>query len=74
MPDIDLEPHEFRSQRSKRNANAHGLMALVALGFLAWFWTGRNEMSTDVLFGVSAMIGGCAGAGLIVFLNQWRGV
>lgn len=71
---IDLEPHEFRSKRSRRNANAHGLVGLVALGFLAWFWTGRHEMSPEILFGVSAMFGGFAGAGLIIFFNQWRAV
>lgn len=71
---IDLEPHEFRSQRSKRNANIHGVLAAIALGFLAWFWTMRGDIETDTLFGVSAMFGGFAGAGLIVFFNQWRGV
>jgi hypothetical protein len=71
---IDLEPHEFSSKRSKRNANVHGLLALVALGFLGVFWTGRADMPVDTLFGVAAMFGGFAGAGLIVFLNQWRGV
>jgi len=71
---IDLEPDEYRSPRSRRNANVHGLMALVALGILAVFWSGRAEMPIDTLFGVAAMFGGFAGAGLIVFFNQWRGV
>lgn len=74
MPEIELDPHEYRSQRGRRNANAHGLMALAAIGFLGWFWTGRTEVSPETLFGVSAMFGAFAGAGLIVFFNQWRGI
>lgn len=74
MKQINLEPHEYRSTRSRKNANFHGLMALVALGFLGWVWSTRADLSTDMLFGGAAFVGGCAGAGLIVFLNQWRGV
>jgi len=74
MPDIDLEPHEYSSKRSRRNANAHGLMALVAIGFLAWIWTTKDSVSTTALFAATVTFGACAGAGLIVFLNQWRGV
>ncbi len=74
MKQIDLEPHEFSSQNSRRNANAHGLMALVALAILGLIWWHRTEFEIETLFGVAAMFGGCAGAGLIVFFNQWRGV
>ena len=71
---IDLEPDEYRSPRSRRNANAHGFLALIALGILGFIWWNRTGFPIDTLFGVSAMFGGFAGAGLIVFFNQWRGV
>ena len=74
MPDIDLEPHEFRSDRSRWNANAHGVMALIGAAILAFVWWHRAELSAETLFGVAAMFGGCTGAGLVVFFNQWRGV
>lgn len=74
MPEIDLEPHEFRSERSKRNANAHGLMAMVGIAMMAFVWWNRNEVSNDALFWVTVAIGLPTGGFLMVFLNQWRGV
>lgn len=74
MPQIDLEPHEYRSQRSRRNANAHGFIGLACAVILAGIYLKRSEFDPETLFGVSAMFGAFAGAGLIVFLNQFRGV
>lgn len=71
---IEAEPHEVRSDRTRRNANAHLGLAVVALAILGFIFWNRSELETETLFGVSAMFGGCAGAGLIVWLNQWRGV
>lgn len=71
---IDLEPHEFRSRRSRRNANAHGILALVGLGLLTFVWWNRGELTPDTLFGVTVVFGLPTGGFLMVFLNQWRGV
>jgi predicted membrane channel-forming protein YqfA (hemolysin III family) len=71
---IDLEPHEYRSNRSRRNGLVHLGMALLAIAALVYFWVNRADLTTETLFGVVAMFGGCAGAGLIVFFNQFRGV
>lgn len=74
MQQIDLEPHEFSSQRSRRNANAHGLMALVGLAVLAFIWWNRDEVTSNTLFWVTVSFGLPTGGFLMVFFNQWRGV
>lgn len=74
MKQIDLEQHEFRSERSRKNANAHLGIALVCGAVLLLIWFQRHELSYETLFGVSAMFGGFMGAGLIVFFNQFKGV
>lgn len=71
---IDLEPHEFRSQRSKRNAAIHGLLALAGFGLLAFVWWNRGELTPDTLFSVTVAFGLPTGGFLMVFLNQWRGI
>lgn len=71
---VDLEPHEFRSERSKRNANLHGLMALAGAAMLAFVWWHRAELTADTLFWGTVALSLPTGGGLIVFLNQWRGV
>jgi hypothetical protein len=71
---IDLEPHEFSSQRSRRNANAHGLLGLVGLAILALIWWHRGELTSDTLFLGTTVFALPTGGFLMVFLNQWRGV
>lgn len=74
MPQIDLEPTEYRSQRSRRNANAHGLMALVGVAILAYVWWNRGDLSTDTLYWGTVAFGLPTGGFMMVFLNQFRGV
>lgn len=74
MPDIDLEPHEFSSKRSRGSANAHGLVGLIGLALLFFVWWNRSELSHETLFAVTAGFGLPTGGFLMVFLNQWRGV
>ena len=74
MKQIDLAPHEFSSKRSRRNANAHGLMALAGLAVLGFVWWNRGEVTPDTLFWVTLAFGLPTGGFLMVFLNQWRGV
>lgn len=71
---IDLEPHEFGSARSRWNASAHGLMALVGLAVLVFIWWNRGEVTSNTLFWVTLAFGLPTGGFLMVFLNQWRGV
>jgi hypothetical protein len=71
---IDLEPHQFSSGRSRRSANAHGLLGVIGLAILAFIWWNRAEVSNDALFWVTVACGLPTGGFLMVFLNQWRGV
>lgn len=71
---IDAEPHEVRSDRTRRNANAHLAIAIVAASMAAFLWLNRSSLTTDTLFWASLGVGGLVGGGLIVWLNQFRGV
>jgi len=74
MPQIDLEPHEFTSKRSRRNAYAHGLAGLVGLLILAAIWFNRADITHETLFWGTMAFSVPTGGFLMVFLNQWRGV
>jgi hypothetical protein len=74
MKNLDLDPHEFRSARSRQNGLVHLGMAAMGGLFLLYIWANRAELTTETLFGGVAMSGAIVGAGLIVFFNQFRGV
>ena len=71
---IDQDPHDFRSDRTRRNANAHGLLGIVGLLILALIWWNRAEISHETLFWGTMAFSLPTGGFLMVFLNQWRGV
>ena len=71
---IDLEPQEYRSQRSRRSAYAHGLAGAVGLIILSLIWWHRGEITLDTLFLGTTVFALPTGGFLMVFLNQWRGV
>jgi succinate-acetate transporter protein len=75
---VDLKPTEYRKKnpRSGRwqfrdNPRLCFAMMIVALGMLAWFFAGRDEMSREVLFGVTALFAFGAGGMFALWLKDY---
>lgn len=59
MPDIDLEPHEFR-RTIKYNPWMMVLGGSMGVGILVWVWFIRDNVGSDLLF-----IGAAMGAAIV---------
>lgn len=74
MPEIDLEPHEFRSARTRRGAVGELLLSVIGIAVLLFIWWNRAELTRETLFGVTLAFGLPTGGFLMAFLNRFKGV
>lgn len=81
MKQIDLEPGEYQERKPKgwrwRLPWGHPddnklplVMFFVAAGFLVWFFLGRDQMPSDIMFGVAAVFGIGAGGMFQLFMRD----
>ena len=72
MPEIDLEPREYRERKPKgwrwklplshpEDAKMQALYMMLALIGLGLLFVNRDELSTETLFGAAALCGVAAG-------------
>lgn len=78
MKQIDQDPRHYRVKNPRTgrwqfrdNPRLCFVMMLVALGMLGWFFTGRHEMSREILFGVAAVFGFGAGGMFALWLKDY---
>lgn len=78
MPEIDLGPDDYRKQGAPKSVRqrlaaepryARNMMivALIVLGYIFWR---RTEVTSDLLFGITAMFAACAGALFAIWLKD----
>jgi len=78
MPDIDLEPSEFRKVGERRlwrepyDPKLCRNVMVVALACLGYFFWHRAELTPGTLFGVASVFSFCAGGLFIIWVKDFH--